>query len=190
MPAANWEHPCWYFFVDAASGTVRRFDASTPPRMLPELLEITHGRDNPPAGMSEESLAHYSEILRQLPKPAPTRGQAYAFIISGGADQSNNHIRYWNDCAFIYRTLVQYYGYAHDHIRVCMSDGTNPAVDRSDGTNSPTDLDGNGTPTSSTRPPCSTSARSSASWPRPSPQRPALHLHHRSWRPGVGSRLL
>ncbi len=142
-PGANWEHPCWYFFVDAASGEVRRYEAMTPPLRRPELTEITAGRDNPPPGLSEEMLDRYSARLRALPKP-PSRGQAYAFIISGGANQSNNHIRYWNDCAFIYRTLVEYYGYADDHIRVCISDGTSPAVDRSDGTNSPADLDGDG----------------------------------------------
>jgi hypothetical protein len=145
-PSANWEHPCWYFFVDAMSGAVQRFDAMTPPLLQPELTEITHGRDNPPPGVSEAALSQFSERLSQLPKPAQSRGQAWAFIISGGANQSNNHIRYWNDCAFIYRTLVQYYGYADDHIRVCISDGTNPAVDRSDGTNSPADLDGDGDP--------------------------------------------
>jgi hypothetical protein len=143
-PGANWEHPCWYLYVDAASGAVQRFEAMTPPRTLRELTEITRGHDNPPPGASEESLARFSERLRGLPKPPPARGQAWAFIISGGADASNNHIRYWNDCAFIYRTLVEYYGYADDHIRVCISDGTSPAVDRSDGTNSPSDLDGDG----------------------------------------------
>jgi uncharacterized repeat protein (TIGR01451 family) len=143
-PGANWEHPCGYLFVDATTGAVQRFDAMVPPRLQPALTEITHGVDNPPPGVSEESLARYSERLRALPKPAPARGQAYAFIISGGANSSNNHIRYWNDSAFIYRTLVEYYGYADDHIRVCISDGTNPAVDRSDGTNSPPDLDGDG----------------------------------------------
>jgi hypothetical protein len=143
-PGANWEHPCWYFFVDATSGDVRRFEAMTPPRLRPELTEITHGHDNPPPGVSEQSLARFSDRLSRLPKPPPARGQAWALIISGGADQSNNHIRYWNDCAFIYRALVQYYGYADDHIRVCISDGTNPAIDRSDGTNSPADLDGDG----------------------------------------------
>jgi len=145
VPGANWEHPCAYFFVDAASGAVERFDSMTPPRLKPELIEITHGRDNPPPGVSEESLARFSERLKGLPKPPPSRGHAWAFIISGGADQSNNHIRYWNDCSSIYRTLRQYYGYPHDHIRVCISDGTNPAVDRSDGTNSPADLDADGT---------------------------------------------
>ncbi len=144
VPGANWEHPCWYFFVDANSGDIQRFDAKTPPMRQAEMTEITQGRDNPAPGLSEASLEQFSQRLRSLPKPGPTRGQAYAFIISGGANQSNNHIRYWNDCAFIYRALVEYYGYADDHIRVCISDGTNPAIDRSDGTNSPADLDGDG----------------------------------------------
>ena len=144
LPGANWEHPCWYFFVDARTGDVQRHDATTPPLRLLELVEITDGRDNPPPGLSEESLERFSERLRSLPKPRTSRGQAYAFIISGGASQGNNHIRYWNDCAFIYRALVEYYGYADDHIRVCISDGTDPAPDRSDGTNSPPDLDGDG----------------------------------------------
>jgi hypothetical protein len=144
FPGANWEHPCWYFFVEGATGTVERFDAMTPPTFLPDLVEVTNGRDNPDPGVSERMLERFSERLRSLPKPPPVRGTAWAFIISGGADQSNNHIRYWNDCSFIYRTLVEYYGYADDHIRVCISDGTNPAIDRSDGTNSPPDLDGDG----------------------------------------------
>jgi hypothetical protein len=147
LPGANYEHPCAYVFVDQTTGELQRFDAMTPPRQLTRLIEITQGRDNPPAGSSEDAIARYRERLAQLPKPLPgTRGQAYAFIISGGADSGNNHIRYWNDCAFIYSTLTGYYGYADNNIRVCISDGTNPAVDRSDGTNSPADLDGDGDP--------------------------------------------
>ena len=41
FPGANWEHPCWYVFVDAATGEIRRFDATTPPTRLLELTEIT-----------------------------------------------------------------------------------------------------------------------------------------------------
>lgn len=147
-PAANWEHACSYFFVDGATGTVERFDAMTPPVLRSQMTEITNGRDNPDPGASEAALERFSARLRELPKPpaAQDRGQAYAFIISGGADAGNNHIRYWNDCSFIYRALVEYYGYADDHIRVCISDGTNPAADRSNGTNSPPDLDGDGDP--------------------------------------------
>jgi hypothetical protein len=147
-PGANWEHPCWYVQVDAMTGAIERHAATTPPLLLPELVEVTDGRDNPPPGVSEAALERFSEQLRRLPHPTPRtgRGQAYAFLISGGANQSNNHIRYWNDCAFIYRALVEYYGYADDHIRVCISDGTDPAPDRSNGTNSPADLDGDGDP--------------------------------------------
>lgn len=143
-PGANYEHPCSYFFVEATGARVDRYDAMTPPRRLGDMVEITNGQDNPPPGLSETLLERYSERLRRLERPRADRGQSYAFIISGGADQSNNHIRYWNDVSFIYRTLVDYYGYADDHIRVCMSDGTNPAADRSNGTNSPTDLDSDG----------------------------------------------
>lgn len=75
-PGANWEHPCWYFFVDAASGDVRRFDASAPPQLQPQLAEITSGRDNPAPGISEKSLADFSDRLSRLPKPPPARGQA------------------------------------------------------------------------------------------------------------------
>jgi len=146
FPGANWEHPCWYYYVDQSTGRLERHDATTPPDKLAELDEITNGRDNPPAGASEAALDAYSQRLRALPKPVKSRGMAKALIISGGANTSNNHIRYWNDCAFIYRTLVEYYGYADEQIRVCISDGLDPAVDRSDYTNSPADLDGDGDP--------------------------------------------
>ncbi|MBM3317188.1 MAG: hypothetical protein FJY75_05000 [Candidatus Eisenbacteria bacterium] len=147
VPGANWEHPCAYIFVDLRTGELRRQDAMTPPRDQERLIELTDGRDNPPPGASEQAMRWFREKLAQRPKPEPpTRGQAYAFIISGGANQSNNHIRYWNDCAFIYTTLVEYYGYPDDHIRVCISDGLDPAPDRSNGTNSPPDLDGDGDP--------------------------------------------
>lgn len=144
VPGANWEHSCSYVFVDAVSGGIRRFEAMAPPRSQPELLEITHGRDDPPPGISERELARFSKRLGRLPRPVPARSGAWALIISGGGDPAHNYARYWNDCAFIYRALVQYYGYPDDHIRVLISDGTDPAIDRNDGTSSPTDLDGDG----------------------------------------------
>jgi hypothetical protein len=144
-PGANWEHGCLYVFVDAATGAITRHESVTPPRQQELLVEVTQGRDNPPPGASEA--AHRwldTRLAGRAPQALSGSGEAYAFIISGGANSSNNHIRYWNDCSFIYKALTQVYGYADDHIRVCMSDGTNPAIDRSDGTDSPTDLDGDG----------------------------------------------
>jgi hypothetical protein len=166
VPMANWEHPCWYIFVDARSGELSRYDAMVPPAQLTELVEITHGRDNPLPGEAERVRAWLDAGIRERKRveasrhgsggpsagetgAAPagdggTRGLAYALIISGGADAGNNHIRYWNDCSFIYTTLVNYYGYPDENIYVCISDGLNPAPDRSNGTNSPPDLDGDG----------------------------------------------
>ncbi len=145
MPAANWEHPCWYVFVDGQSGEVAKHDAHVPPELQPYLEEITSGRDNPPPEVSARMHAWFDQRMREVAKPArPDRGRAFAFIISGGANQGSNHIRYWNDSSFIYKALVNYYGYADENIYVCISDGLDPAVDRSDGTNSPPDLDGDG----------------------------------------------
>ncbi len=147
-PRANWEHDCRYVFVDATSGALAEYKASVPPAWQMEMIELTDGRDNPTPEESARLHAWFDKRMAQVKKPEPvsasTRGQAYAFIISGGASQGNNHIRYWNDCSFIYKTLVNYYGYADENIYVCISDGTNPAPDRSDGTNSPPDLDGDG----------------------------------------------
>ncbi len=145
VPPANWEHPCKYVFVDAATGDIEAYDEMVPPRWQMEMQEITDGRDNPLPGESEKALARFDRILKKLPKPPrQDRGRAFALIISGGASQGNNHIRYWNDCSFIYKALVNYYGYPDENIYVCISDGLDPAPDRSDGTNSPPDLDDDG----------------------------------------------
>jgi len=76
-------------------------------------------------------------------------GETYAVIISGGRNKMYNHERYWNDCAFLYRTLRQTYHLSQDHITLLMADGDNPANDMlCDGAtgfaSSPTDLDGDG----------------------------------------------
>jgi FlgD Ig-like domain/Peptidase C13 family len=144
-PGANWEHPCYYVFVSEKTGALTKVDAMTPPRLQPQLIETTDGFDNPSPEASAKMHAWFDEALRNAPKaPIQNRGMTKALIISGGANQSNNHIRYWNDCSFIYKTLVNYYGYLDENIWVCISDGLNPAVDISDGTNSNPDLDGDG----------------------------------------------
>ena len=62
-----------------------------------------------------------------------------------------NHERYWNDCAFLYRTLRHDYHITKDHITLLMADGDNPANDmlREGGigfASTRTDLDGDGQP--------------------------------------------
>lgn len=76
--------------------------------------------------------------------------RTYAVILSGGANKNANYERYWNDCSFVFQTLVNKYGIPHEHISVIMSDGTDPADDMHaiDGgyKSSPLDLDFDGVP--------------------------------------------
>lgn len=74
--------------------------------------------------------------------------RTYALIISGGIRPVSNNERYWNDCSFIYQTLVNTYAIPKSNIFTFMSDGTDPAPDmiRTDGSiiSQPLDLDFDG----------------------------------------------
>jgi hypothetical protein len=90
-----------------------------------------------------------SSVAVSASEPLTLTGQTYAVIISGGRRKMFNHERYWNDCAFLYRTLRQDYNIPKDHITLLMADGDNPATDMlRDGAkgfaSSPIDLDGDG----------------------------------------------
>ena len=76
-------------------------------------------------------------------------GHLYAVLVNGGRNRLTNHERYWNDCAFLYRTLRQTFHIPKRNITVLMSDGGKPGDDmlRDDGRgfiSSPVDLDGDG----------------------------------------------
>ena len=76
-------------------------------------------------------------------------GQTHVVIVSGGMNKLMNQERYWNDCAFLYRTLLNDYGFPKENITLLISDGGEPGNDqlRSDGggfTSSNPDLDGDG----------------------------------------------
>ncbi len=140
---ANFEHECRYVFVDAGSHDISIHRAMTPPVDLETFHEMDTGM---------KRLYEAAHEVRPVRYKGPQRGgdlrqggNVYAVLISGGASQWNNHIRYYNDMAFIYSTLKEVYGYKDEDIYVLMSDGTDPAPDRSDGTNSPPDMDGDGT---------------------------------------------
>ncbi|MBQ8487052.1 MAG: hypothetical protein IJ533_05335 [Prevotella sp.] len=82
---------------------------------------------------------------------AQEAGELYAVLLSGGRNRLTNHERYWNDCAFLYRTLRHTYHVPQRNMTVLMSDGGDPAPDmlRYDGrglASSPVDLDGDGLP--------------------------------------------
>ena len=52
-----------------------------------------------------------------------TTGRVHAVIINGGMNKLMNHERYWNDCAFLYRTLREDLHFSKQDITLLMSDG-------------------------------------------------------------------
>lgn len=136
-PIANWDHPCRYIFI-SRSGNVEIVDATSFPADFDSFRYI--------------DTEQYRQMMR-VENRYPTRtifgggedfvvGEKWALLVNGGYAQYMNHIRYWNDLSNIYCTLVDVYGFEDDHIWVLCSDGLDPAVDQSNGTNSPPDLDG------------------------------------------------
>ena len=78
-----------------------------------------------------------------------TTGRVHAVIINGGMNKLMNHERYWNDCAFLYRTLREDLNLPKEDITLLMSDGGEEGRDMllDDGSgfaSSPADLDGDG----------------------------------------------
>jgi hypothetical protein len=139
MALANWEHPCRWVFV-SGEGSMQVIDMLTPPTGIDKMsVEYSDLPVSTPAD-NQSLLDWFVPNPRQGNDPAHT----YAWIISGGYDQGNNHIRYYGDVQFLYLTLTDDYGYTNDHIVICFADGLNPAVDNSSGQNSNPDLDGDG----------------------------------------------
>ena len=73
----------------------------------------------------------------------------YVVVINGGMNKLMNHERYWNDCAFLYRTLRHDYHIPKRNFSLLLSDGGDPGPDmlREGGrgfASSPDDLDGDG----------------------------------------------
>ncbi|MBO5468056.1 MAG: hypothetical protein J6A02_11560 [Prevotella sp.] len=73
----------------------------------------------------------------------------YAVILSGGVNKTVNHVRYWNDCSYIYQTLRNRFQIPKQNIIPIMSDGNNSGADMYDYhtgfcQSSPLDLDFDG----------------------------------------------
>lgn len=136
-PQANWGHPCQYIFVDM-DGSVSVFVHNMPPDYSSmELVNIS-------AKTGESRATKTSLPISTKSGNVPMLSHHYAIIISGGICAPANYPRYWNDCAEIFVTLKNEYGYNPDNIYVFMADGTNPGVDNSEGVSSPLDFDDDG----------------------------------------------
>ncbi len=139
---ANFEHPCRYVFVDQATGGLTVVSATTPPNGAMSWLEADTEAYR--ILMRAENRRAPRPAVKSPPRKSSRGGDLWAVLMSGGASQYSNHVRYWNDLSNIYITLVDVYGYEDDHIIVLCSDGLDPSVDQSNGLNSDPDLDGDG----------------------------------------------
>lgn len=148
-PLKGWEHDCYLICI---AKRVRAYQSPVP--------HITKFRLPPNGNFTPlEVKNRYGKWANQKPhvrkvalsndaKSAAKR--TYAIILSGGHSKYANYERYWNDCSFVYQTMVNKYGVPKSNISVVMSDGTDPDADMHTTTggfkSSPLDLDNDGLP--------------------------------------------
>lgn len=161
MPEANWEHPCKYIYVsdnmEGGEYAVAVVDSVRPPHsgdFEPMKLSRTT-RDRMELESSEKAKrAGAARMMKSGPLPiytTPFSSKTYAVILSGGLSPADNADRYWNDCSYMYKTLTRNFGLPKENVKVLMSDGKSPGLDRNlnisfspDLESSPLDLDGDG----------------------------------------------
>lgn len=121
-PLFNWAHPCRYLLYNSKNGEFyKEVQASFPPDLVEEnrSLEAFH---KPVEYMASKPFRLYerADWAAQLGKIQRLRqGKRYAVLYSGA---SNN--RHTNDLEFMYRTLIDVYGFDPTRIYVLNYDGT------------------------------------------------------------------
>lgn len=129
-PMKGWEHDCYILTIPKTVATsVNEAVPSSkelkklPPsgNFVPLLVKNRYGTNaNSKPAVSKVSQSNAAQAAAQ---------RTYAIILSGGVNKMSNYERYWNDCSFIYQTLVNKYGVPKENIFPIMSDGNNPAED-------------------------------------------------------------
>lgn len=140
IPEAYWSHKCLYRFVGVHSGRVVDIYGKYPPKR--EAFSVI-----------KEVVRNNGQVIR-LPvcehRTIRTEDNTkWAVLLCGGPTVDLTYETFWNDCSRVYQMLVYKFGYPENHIKVLMTDGVNPGVDRilnnKRRVSSPIDLDGNGT---------------------------------------------
>lgn len=121
-PARNWVHPCEYHLHDAKTGKLyQKIKASLPPSML-VLDQEAKTAFHRPVKMIDTQKKRAAWKKRFPPKtnaPSASPGERYAILFTGKAEN-----RHTNDLEFLYRTLIDVYGFNAANIQVCNHDGT------------------------------------------------------------------
>ncbi|MCP4229052.1 MAG: hypothetical protein GY771_02750, partial [bacterium] len=153
-PDMLWGHDCKWVIVAEDDGVLTTYDMQTPPDTLFGEMVIVAGEE---FGAGFEPEASFPAQMRffdddeRLISGKQFEGRRHALLISGGRDKETNSFCFWGNIAFIYRTLLHYYGWDKSDIKVLISDGDDPAPDRKklnqlEYESSPLDLDGDKIP--------------------------------------------
>ena len=151
QPWKGWEHDCTLYAVSKRKllnslPTYTTVGLKLPPQDAVLKAYSINSQTSPNPNLKiivpQDTLSNYINEEAQ---------NTYAIILSGGANPISNYERYWNDCSFIYQTLVNKYQVPKPHVKVIMADGTNTEADmrKADGSgyiSSPLDLDFDGQP--------------------------------------------
>jgi hypothetical protein len=117
-PQANWAHPCRYLLYDAENGDHRREVHAQFPPVLGESGRAELEPLHVPVTFTQEPTLRPFPIWFRCPVIWP-RGDRYAVLFAGMSNK-----RHLNDMEFLYRTLVDVYGFRPDHIYALSYDGT------------------------------------------------------------------
>lgn len=116
-PMKGWKHTAYLLSFSKTTTVVHNEDimvskilTQLPPNgnFMPLLVKNRYGL--------KSSLKPFVKKSEQANNPDESARRTYAVIISGGISQLSNYERYWNDCSFIYQTLVNKYGIPKSHI--------------------------------------------------------------------------
>ncbi len=129
-PLKGWEHECYTIIIPKSSDLPAspKFPLNMTKRTLPPTGSYRKYTFKNRYGSTYNSKPHIAKktLSNEERKDAQN---TYAVILSGGINKISNHERYWNDCSFIYQTLVNKYGIPKDNIFPIMADGDNPSPD-------------------------------------------------------------
>ena len=146
-PLKGWEHDCRIIYVPKSISEGQLLGFTSIDRRMPPAGNLQPIRFNDFYGAQAPQKPYVGHANLSV-ADIELAERTFALILSGGMNKNSNNERYWNDCSFIYQTLVKKYGVPRNNICVIMSDGTNPAEDlrtTSGGyISSPLDLDNDG----------------------------------------------
>jgi hypothetical protein len=134
-PTKGWNHDCYFYQIAKRQDETTPIDSIVPrtkvklqhpPKnstFLPLSVKNRYG-DNSKSKPVVKKVASANAINNN-----EVASRTYAVILSGGYNEYSNYERYWNDCSFLYQTLVNKYQIPKSNVYALMADGDDPEAD-------------------------------------------------------------